>query len=594
MEEYESGTKPMEGVGTSTAGFIGAAERGPVGGAPGLVTDFAEFRRIYGGYLSADEYGDYRFLAYAVKHFFINGGTRAFIARVAPKDAVCAKGMLQDEAAQMLVMTASNPGMWGNRLKVEISPSSKAKTQIMEVMGAPADKCYAVKNGAGFHAGDVVEFSNGEQLVYNRIVKSRDNIITFEHEFGLDVTDRQLLPSKVIRTCEFNMQVRFEDMVDNYEYLSFNSSIDDFVEKKTAKSQLITVSLRNQNANGGIFFRTVLESGSRLWTAAGGTENGTCIPVFIRPDRGGNAAVSVDFAGGSNGNALGMAAADFIGVDNGTGQRTGIQAFLDNDEVSVMAVPGVTDPDVQLSLVTHCEELASRFAVLDIPRAAGTVQEILKHRHILDTTYAAFYHPWLRAFDFLDKQNSSIPPSGSIAGIYARTDNTRGVHKAPANEVVRSCVGLDVQFNTGDQDLLNPEGVNLIRAIVGRGIRVWGARTASSDGRWKYINIRRLFIFIEESIKANTNWVVFEPNDEMLWGRVRRTIEVFLDSLWRGGALAGSVPEEAFWVKVGRDTMSQDDIDNGRLICVIGAAPVRPAEFVIFSISQNTGMPGNI
>lgn len=253
MEEYESGTKPMEGVGTSTAGFIGAAERGPVGGAPGLVTDFAEFRRIYGGYLSADEYGDYRFLAYAVKHFFINGGTRAFIARVAPKDAVCAKGMLQDEAAQMLVMTASNPGMWGNRLKVEISPSSKAKTQIMEVMGAPADKCYAVKNGAGFHAGDVVEFSNGEQLVYNRIVKSRDNIITFEHEFGLDVTDRQLLPSKVIRTCEFNMQVRFEDMVENYEYLSFNSSIDDFVEKKTAKSQLITVSLRNQNANGGIF-----------------------------------------------------------------------------------------------------------------------------------------------------------------------------------------------------------------------------------------------------------------------------------------------------------------------------------------------------
>ena len=167
-----------------------------------------------------------------------------------------------------------------------------------------------------------------------------------------------------------------------------------------------------------------------------------------------------------------MAAADFIGVDNGTGKRTGIQAFLDNDEVSVMAVPGVTDPDVQLSLVTHCEELASRFAVLDIPRAAGTVQEILKHRHILDTTYAAFYHPWLRAFDFLDKQNSSIPPSGSIAGIYARTDNTRGVHKAPANEVVRSCVGLDVQFNTGDQDLLNPEGVNLIRAIVGRGIRV--------------------------------------------------------------------------------------------------------------------------
>lgn len=225
MEEYESGTKPMEGVGTSTAGFIGAAERGPVEGTPGLVTNFAEFTRIYGGYLSADEYGDYRFLAYAVEHFFINGGSRAFIARVAPKDAVCAKGMLPDEAAQVLVMTARNPGTWGNRLKVVISPSSKAKTQIMEVMGTPADKCYAVKNGAGFCAGDVVEFSDGEQLVYNRIIKRQDNLITFEQEFGMDVTDRQLLPSKVIRTCEFNMEVRFEDMVENYDYLSFNSMI---------------------------------------------------------------------------------------------------------------------------------------------------------------------------------------------------------------------------------------------------------------------------------------------------------------------------------------------------------------------------------
>ena len=160
-------------------------------------------------------------------------------------------------------------------------------------------------------------------------------------------------------------------------------------------------------------------------------------------------------------------------------------------------MPGVTDPDVQLSLAAHCEKLNSRFAVLDMPRAAGTVQEILKHRHILDTTYAAFYHPWLKVFDPLDKQNICIPPSGSIAGIYARSDNTRGVHKAPANEVVQACVGLDMQFNTGQQDLLNPEGVNLIRAFPGRGILVWGARTASSDSRWKYVNVRRLFIFME-------------------------------------------------------------------------------------------------
>ena len=171
---------------------------------------------------------------------------------------------------------------------------------------------------------------------------------------------------------------------------------------------------------------------------------------------------------------------------------------------------------------------------------------------------------------------------------YARSDNTRGVHKAPANEVVRGCTGLDCQYNKGEQDILNPKGVNLIRSFPGQGIRVWGARTCTSNAQWKYINVRRLFIYIEESIKANTNWVVFEPNDELLWIRVSRTVEAFLTTLWRNGALAGTTTDEAFFVNVGRNTMSQDDIDNGRLICVIGVAPVKPAEFVIFRITQKT------
>lgn len=566
VEEFDSGGKPMEGVGTSTAGFIGVAERGPVEGLPQLVTNFADFKRVYGGYLSSNEYGDYRFLAYAVEHFFINGGSRAFIARVAPEDAACASGMLPGKDAPLLVMTAKNPGMWGNSLKVVISPSSKAKTQILDVLETAAGKCYAVKNGAGFYAGDAVAFSDGEQVVYNRIVKSQDNIITFESEFETEVTDRQLLPSKVITTCEFNMEVRFEDIVESYDNLSFNISTANFVEKKTAKSDLITVTVQKNEEEGG-----------------------AVVPPFDRLASGGAAVVSVDFEGGSNGNALGMTAAEFIGVDNGAGKRTGIQAFVDNDVVSIIAVPGITDPNVQLSLVAHCENLASRFAVLDIPKDARKVQDIINHRNIFDTTYAALYHPWLTVFDPLDKRNLSIPPSGSMIGIYARSDNTRGVHKAPANEVVRACVGLDVQFNKGEQDILNPKGVNLIRAFPGQGIRVWGARTASSDGSWKYINVRRLFIFIEETIKANTSWAVFEPNDEVLWVRVQRTIEVFLTNLWRGGSLAGTSPEEAFFVNIGRATMSQDDIDNGRLICVIGVAPVKPAEFVIFRITQKTG-----
>ena len=205
---------------------------------------------------------------------------------------------------------------------------------------------------------------------------------------------------------------------------------------------------------------------------------------------------------------------------------------------------------------------------------------------MFDSNYAAMYHPWLQVFDPLDKKNIAVPPSGAMMGIYARSDNTRGVHKAPANEVVRACVGLDCQFNKGEQDILNPKGVNLIRSFPGQGIRVWGARTASSDQSFKYINVRRLFIFIEESIKANTSWAVFEPNDTALWVRVQRTISVFLTNLWRNGSLTGSSPEEAFFVNIGRNTMSQ--VDNGRLICVIGVAPVKPAEFVIFRITQKT------
>lgn len=197
-------------------------------------------------------------------------------------------------------------------------------------------------------------------------------------------------------------------------------------------------------------------------------------------------------------------------------------------------------------------------------------------------------HPWVMVFAPLDKKNIAIPPSGSVMGIYARSDNSRGVYKAPANEVVRACVGLEVQFDKGEQDILNPKGVNLIRLFPGQGIRVWGARTAGSDGTWKYVNVRRLFIFLEESIKKNMDWVVFEENNEELWRRVQGIIEVFLKEVWRSGGLAGSSPEEAFYVNIGRDTMTQEEIDNGHLICIIGAAPVKPAEFIIFRITQYT------
>lgn len=562
VEEFDSGAKPMEGVGTSTAGFVGLAERGPIEGLPQLVTNFSDFKRKYGSYLSENEFGEYRFMAYAVEHFFINGGARCFISRVSPSNSKCSTADVPEKDAPLIKIKAKNPGIWGNNIRAVISPASKAKTQVLEVITTSAAKKYAVKNGAGFHAGDIVKFVNAEVVSYNKVVKNQDNILEFETQFEEDVVDQSLLPQKVISTCEFTLEVKFDDLVEVYENVSFNLGAPNYLEKKTAKSDLIEV------------------------TCLGNFDPATAPFNQLAAEQ--DAIVTVSFEGGSNGSMDVISPADFIGDDNGAGKRSGIQAFLDNDSISIMAVPGVTDPNVQLTLVAHCENLGSRFAVLDVPKDAKKIDDIMAHRDIFDSTYAALYHPWLQVFDPLDKKNLSIPPSGSIIGIYARSDNARGVHKAPANEVVRACVGLECQFNKGEQDILNPKGVNLIRAFPGMGIRVWGARTATSNSSWKYVNVRRLFIFIEESIKANTNWAVFEPNDEVLWVRVKRTIDVFLTGMWRNGSLAGSDPSEAFFVNIGRETMSQDDIENGRLICVIGVAPVKPAEFVIFRISQKT------
>lgn len=562
VEEFDSGSKPMQAAGTSTAGFIGLAERGPVEGVPQLVTNWADFQRQYGGYLSENEFGEYRYLAYAVEHFFINGGSRCFIARVAPSDAACATGCAPSKDAPVLTFTAKNPGTWGDDIRIVITPANKAKTQILEALETTEGTKYLAKNAAGFNPGDVVSFVDGDRTVYNRVVKNHGNILTFQDEFDVDIVDKNLIPTKVLTTCEFGLEVSYDGTVEVYENVSLNVQAANFVGNKLAKSDLVNVEYV-------------------------GTAPESPIPPFT--ELAGDAAVaSVGMSGGANGSVSSLSAADFNGTDGGAGHRTGIQSFLDNDVVSLMAIPGVTDPNVQVMLVAHCENTASRFAVLDIPRDAKKVEDITAHRDIFDSTYAALYHPWLTVFDPLDKKNIAIPPSGSVLGIYARSDNTRGVHKAPANEVVRGCVGLDCQFNKGEQDILNPKGVNLIRSFPGQGIRVWGARTASSDGSWRYVNVRRLFIFIEETIKANTSWAVFEPNDEVLWVRIQRTISVFLNGLWRDGSLAGTSPEEAFFVNIGRDTMSQDDIDNGRLVCVIGVAPVKPAEFIIFRISQKT------
>lgn len=588
VEEYESGAVPMEGVGTSTAGFIGLAEKGAVIGKPQLVTSFSDYVRTYGGYLSETKFGDKRFLPYAVEHFFINGGSRAFVMRVCPADAKAAA----TKSDSILSFTAVNPGEWGNRIKVTISPASRVKTQVYEVNGDDA----IVRSVDGFNIGDVVEFADGKTSVYNKITAIEEKIVSFQNPVPASIVDKALVPTRFMKSCEIDVSVKFGDVKEDYLFVSLNTESPEYIVSRMAKSELVIVSVATAKP-------AAPKPPVPASPAPGGEKKDgpapAPAPAAPAPAAGGitatydavggkGDAMILQLTGGTDGNIEGVSAAEYIGSDGGPGKRSGIQAFIENTDVSIMAVPGITIPDVQMSLIAHCENLKSRFAVLDMPKDKKKTDELTDYRNMFDSNYAAFYHPWLQIFDPLSKKNIFAPPSGSMIGIYARTDNTVGVHKAPANEVVRACTGLASTYNTAEQDLLNPKGINLIRSFPGRGIRVWGARTATSNATWKYINVRRLFIYLEESIRANTNWVVFEPNTEALWGRVKRTIEMFLASTWRSGALAGSSPSEAFFVEIGRSTMTQDDIDNGRLICVIGVAPVKPAEFVIFRIGQYT------
>jgi Phage tail sheath protein FI len=246
---------------------------------------------------------------------------------------------------------------------------------------------------------------------------------------------------------------------------------------------------------------------------------------------------------------------------------------------------------VQMAMITHCELMGDRMAILDPPPGLGPqqVKEWRMDKAGYDSKYAALYYPWFSVVDPLSGKNIPVPPSGHMAGIWARNDDSRGVHKAPANEVVRGALGLATQLTKNEHDLLNPVGINCIRAFAGRGIRVWGARTLSSEAEWRYLNVRRLFNYLEESILNGTQWVVFEPNDDALWARIRRTISAFLVNEWRKGALFGLTPDEAFYVKCDRETNPAEGIDAGQVVCEVGVAPVKPAEFVIFRLAQFSG-----
>ncbi|MFF0097519.1 phage tail sheath family protein [Streptomyces canus] len=517
-EEINTGPVPIEGVSTSTAGFVGLTERGPT--TIRMVTSLREFSRWYGGPVDPDTVVSY--LPFAAKGFFDNGGQRLFVARVTRPNAVVSSVTLAADG-DSLVLDAIGPGNLDDRLFVRVIPASRRDP------AAPASP-------------DPARF--------------RIQVIYYATKPPLP------LVNPFARAALRDHNRREPDESEDWDNLSADPASSDYV-------------------------LTVLQA-SHLVTASG------------TPGR--PAAVDwTPFAGGAEGDAL--TADRFLGTEvpptglNGLRQIDAVSLLCVPDEVNSALLPDAAARDeIRNALVAQCEDLADRFAVLQVDGGQGDVDRISPP---LTTSYAAIYYPWLRVLDPRTGDTRLVPPGGHVVGVYAGTDIERGVHKAPANVDLRGIVRRDLPgdrkpleflINKRQQDLLNPKGINVCRDFRAdrRGIRVWGARTLSADAQWKYVNVRRLFIFVEESIDEGVQWVVFEPNSEPTWDRVRRSISNFLVSVWKSGALMGSRSEEAFFVRCDRTTMTQQEIDNGQLVCYIGLAAVKPAEFVILRYSQMT------
>ena len=778
IEEIEIGAKPIEGVSTTTTGFVGMAERGPLD-KPTLVTSFAEYQRIFGGYLSEKNYGNKRWLPYAVEGFFVNGGQRLYISRVATDKAAHSSGFLpditrsatRDNSAGVGVANARDTTAMEEVLlrrddprsnRMHFVKSAKAITLDVSLNKACATDTVIIKmekgtasykiqesvrtRGVKIILDDVTDLAAEDVVIINNetnpeiyTVASVDvdaNIIAVRpslksaHSDGVELnkltpsttTQKPILEvtagNTIIPIANTDTDINQNDAVRIGDaYFSIKATDEDhaiYVENAPGPAQgsnagveKLTPAIRVEAADEGMWGNKIkiVTSESSISSAVltspahdqdyldldtvTGMEKGTVLMLHTSPPAYGivtevvktedttrvklqnaiagsfepdlevstvefdlmvnfdgtdesfrdlsldedhsryiekviteetSRLIRVEDVSATGGRGLpkisvpseggvwklgggndGIPTDDEInttyeGKDSPEpADRKGLYTLKNVDDISIVAIPGITTQHLQNKLIIHCETtMKDRFAVLDSEEKAD-LDRIRKQRNLYDSKYAALYYPWVRVFDPLSKKRTNVPPSGYMCGIYARSDIERGVHKAPANEIVRGALGLE-EFDgvkrvitKGQQDVLNPLGVNCIRAFRGRGIRVWGARTISSDSLWKYINVRRLFIFLEESIEDGTQWVVFEPNNEKLWARVRQTITQFLTRVWRDGALMGTTPGEAFFVRCDRTTMTQDDIDNGRLIVLIGVAPVKPAEFVIFRIAQWQG-----
>lgn len=513
VEEVDGGSKPIAGVGTAVAAFVGFAQKGPANELT-LVTNWTQFVESFGDFMEGS------FLAHSVYGYFNNGGGRCYIMRVGAADGQA--GETAGDAAAPVALLPANTA--AELQAISISALGDASDISIEVTdAAPAE--------------------------------------------GAEAPDPEL----------FNLIVRRgSEQAESFENLTLAGGrargLRNAATVVNAESTLIRVAILEAPADMPLAERRP-KAGTYNFAAP-------AVPSAPAPTQ-----------------ALAVSPSDFEGS---APERTGMGGLEVADDITMLIVPdlmaayqqGMIDLEgvqaAQTAMITHCQKMGDRVAILDAPPGMKP-QEIQNWRVSVanyDSSFAALYYPWIRVFDPVAGKSMLMPPSGHMGGIWARNDNTRGVHKAPANEVVGGALDVEFQITKGEQDGLNPVGINCIRAFPGRGVRVWGARTLSSDPSWTYLNVRRLFNMVEKSIDNGTQWVVFEPNDFALWQRINRTVTAFLTMVWRSGALFGATPAQAFYVKCDEETNPPEARDLGMVTTEIGIAPVKPAEFVIFRISQ--------
>jgi phage tail sheath protein FI len=602
VEETSFRSKSIEGVPTSTFGMAGRTQYGPVPykldapkvtmtPRPQLVTSYTEYERLYGELSTASSSPEELYLAHAARSFFENGGRRLYISRVFPFTRTAASDI--DVNQNFASLAVGNPAVatWRARWPGEAGRQISVKVDFVRsknvlVTGPAGLVLKGVLPGAAVELGDdpvapPTDKTAPVKANVHIVGKLADGTLGFKNAAGTAV-DPIPPATKAAFHITLNVSVRFgSDRSDVYSGLELDAP----------HSVAITNVLQAEDPSDdtGVVWLDASASSTPaqradLLDALVGQNN------FAFLTNGGNdSAPEVDDLQG-----------DDSDPDDVTKAATGLAALGEIDDIAIVACPDTAklvkaaQPQAVQNLLDHCERFRYRFAIVDPPEASS-LSEVRDFRSKFDSKYGALYYPWIKVIDPSVKTDPGappalldLPPSGFTAGIYARSDIERGVHKAPANEVVRGMTEFAFNVTYDRQSVLNPEGINALRFFEGRSNRVWGARTMSSDPEWKYVNVRRLFIYLEHSIDKATQWAVFEPNNERLWASITQSVKDFLLVTWRSGALMGTKPEEAYFVRCDRTTMTQNDLDNGRLICLIGVAPTYPAEFVIFRIGQWT------